>query len=89
MSLSLRDRVLFLFSKLGHTVPKPPVIYYDNMGATSPSVNLVFHSIMKHIALAYHFVPDNAGLLELPMNQPMIKVAYDQLRARVKRSQKR
>ncbi|KAL8129115.1 LOW QUALITY PROTEIN: hypothetical protein V2J09_018270 [Rumex salicifolius] len=59
MSLSLRDRVKRMFSKLGHTVPEPPVIYCDNMGATSPSVNLVFHSIMKHIALAYHFVPDN------------------------------
>ena len=36
-----------------------PVIYCDNLGATHLSANHVFHSRMKHIALAYHSVREN------------------------------
>ncbi|WVY91841.1 hypothetical protein V8G54_037355 [Vigna mungo] len=36
-----------------------PVIYCDNLGATTLSANPVCHSRMKHIALAYHFVREN------------------------------
>ncbi|PON54728.1 hypothetical protein TorRG33x02_301590, partial [Trema orientale] len=35
------------------------MIYYDNIGATYLSVNPVFHSKMKHIAIDYHFVRDH------------------------------
>ena len=48
--------VLSLFNKLGYKQEKTPVVYCDNLGATSLSSNHVFHSRMKHIALAYHFV---------------------------------
>ncbi|WVY99792.1 hypothetical protein V8G54_025862 [Vigna mungo] len=51
--------VLSLFSELGHMPRTNPVIYCDNLGATTLSVNPVFHSRMKHIALAYHFVREN------------------------------
>ena len=36
-------------------------IFYDNIGATYPLVNPVFHSQMKHIVIDYHFVRDYAG----------------------------
>ena len=48
--------VMALFGELGHLQRRPPVIYCDNLGATSLSANLVFHSRMKYITLAYHFV---------------------------------
>jgi hypothetical protein len=51
--------VLSLFTELGHTPASGPVIYCDNLGATHLSANPVFHSRMKHIALAYHFVREN------------------------------
>ncbi|WVZ17419.1 hypothetical protein V8G54_010401 [Vigna mungo] len=51
--------VLSLFTELGHMPTTNPVIYCDNLSATTLSVNPVFHSRMKHIALAYHFVREN------------------------------
>ncbi|KAL8129099.1 hypothetical protein V2J09_018254 [Rumex salicifolius] len=58
-----------LYSELGHAVFEPPVIYCDNIGATSLSVNPTFHSWMKHIAFAYHFVREN-------VQKKTFKVAY-------------
>ncbi|WVY95338.1 hypothetical protein V8G54_034426 [Vigna mungo] len=51
--------VLSLFTELGHMPTTNPVIYCDNLGATTLSANPVFHSRIKHIALAYHFVREN------------------------------
>jgi len=51
--------VLSLFTELGHTPTTNPVIYCDNLGCTHLSVNPVFHSRMKHIALVYHFIREN------------------------------
>ena len=51
--------VISLFTKFGHTPTTNPVIYCDNLFATHLSDNPVFHSRMKHIALAYHFVREN------------------------------
>lgn len=48
--------VCSLLTDLGITLPQAPVIYCDNIGATYLCANPVFHSRMKHIALAYHFV---------------------------------
>ncbi|WVZ13818.1 hypothetical protein V8G54_011384 [Vigna mungo] len=46
--------VLSFFTELGHMPTTNPVIYCDNLGATTMSVNPVFHSRMKHIALHIH-----------------------------------
>jgi len=51
--------VLSLLTELGHTPKANLVIYCDNLGATHLSANPVFHSRMKHIVLAYHFVREN------------------------------
>ena len=45
-----------LLHEMGVSVPETPVIYSDNLGATYLSANPVFHSRMKHLALAFHFV---------------------------------
>ncbi|KAG7559324.1 hypothetical protein ISN45_Aa05g009200 [Arabidopsis thaliana x Arabidopsis arenosa] len=59
--------VCSLLTELGVTLPKTPVIYCDNVGATYLSANPVFHSRMKHLALDYHFIRDNvnAGALRV------------------------
>ncbi|KAL8161241.1 hypothetical protein V2J09_012730 [Rumex salicifolius] len=60
---------LFLFGELGHKQPQPPVVFYDNLGAVSVSSNPVFHSRMKHIVLAYHFVREQ-------VQRGVFRVAY-------------
>nr|GEU56492.1 uncharacterized mitochondrial protein AtMg00810-like [Tanacetum cinerariifolium] len=45
-----------LLSEIGVYLSQTPIIYCDNLGATRLSANPVFHSRMKHLALAYHFV---------------------------------
>lgn len=45
--------------------PFVPQIFYDNISATYLSVNLIFHSRMKHNAIDYHFVHDQAPSLFL------------------------
>lgn len=45
-----------LLSEMGVMLNHTPVIYCDNLGATHLSANPVFHSRMKHLALAYHFI---------------------------------
>lgn len=48
--------VASLMAELGLSSASTPTIYCDNVGATYLSANPVFHSRMKHMALAYHFV---------------------------------
>lgn len=45
-----------LLTELGISLPSSPVVFCDNVGATFLCANPVFHSRMKHIAIAYHFV---------------------------------
>ncbi|WVY94393.1 hypothetical protein V8G54_033481 [Vigna mungo] len=45
-----------LLMELHCPLPKQPTIYSDNIGATHLCVNPVFHSRMKHLAIAYHFI---------------------------------
>lgn len=51
-----------LLLELNITLPKQPDIYCDNLGATHYSTNPVFHSRMKHLALAFHFVREQVQL---------------------------
>lgn len=48
--------VCSLLSELGLKLTAAPIIYCDNVGATYLCANPVFHSIMKHIAIDYHFI---------------------------------
>nr|CAN80558.1 hypothetical protein VITISV_023041 [Vitis vinifera] len=45
-------------TELSVTLPTPPVIYCDNVGATYLCSNPVFHSSMKYVAIDYHFIRD-------------------------------
>ena len=45
-----------LLQELGVKLPRAPVIYCDNVGATYLCANPVFHSRMKHVALDYHYI---------------------------------
>lgn len=45
-----------ILTELGITLPAPPVVYCDNLGATFLCANPVFHTRMKHVALDYHFI---------------------------------
>ena len=45
-------------SRLLVPVQLPPTLFSDNLGVTYFSVNPVFHSRMKHLAIDYHFVHD-------------------------------
>ena len=47
-----------LLDELGLTLCEPPLLLYDNVGATQLSLNPVMHSRMKHIAIDLHFVYD-------------------------------
>ena len=42
-----------------------PNLFLDNLGATYLSPNPVFHSLMKHIVIDYHFVCNLVQLSEL------------------------
>lgn len=53
--------ILSLFSELGIPIPMAPTLFCDNIGATQLSLNPVFHSCMKHIAIDLHFVRDLVG----------------------------
>ncbi|PON54479.1 hypothetical protein TorRG33x02_302620 [Trema orientale] len=48
-----------LVSELHISLKGSPMNYCDNIGAAYISVNLIFHSKMKHIANNYHFVRDH------------------------------
>ena len=45
----------FILELIVH-IQQPLSIYRDSLGATSYSANIVFHSRMKHQALAFYFV---------------------------------
>jgi hypothetical protein len=50
--------ILSLFTEIKFSLPQPPLLFYDNLGATNLSFNPVQHSRMKHIQIDLHFVRD-------------------------------
>ncbi|KAJ9542535.1 hypothetical protein OSB04_029041 [Centaurea solstitialis] len=43
------------------SIPRSPLLYCDNTGATYLCANPVYHSRMKHVALDYHFVREKVA----------------------------
>ena len=58
-----------LFHELGISLPSPPHVYCDNVGATYLCSNPVFHSRMKHISIDFHFVRDQ-------VNKKLLRVSH-------------
>ncbi len=50
--------LLSIFQEMKFTLPQPPTLLCDNLGATHLSFKLVQHSRMKHIQIDIHFVRD-------------------------------
>lgn len=85
-----------LLMELGITLPQPPVIYCDNVGATNLCSNPVFHSRMKHVALDYHFIREQvlSGLLRVShvsatdqladaLTKPLARQQFDILKVKI------
>ncbi|WVZ05185.1 hypothetical protein V8G54_018531 [Vigna mungo] len=71
--------VLSLFTELGHMPTTNPVIYCDNLGVTTLSVNPVFHSQMKHKGKFWvSFVSTNDQLADI-LTQPLLHPRFDSL----------
>uniref|UniRef100_A0A2N9I804 Reverse transcriptase Ty1/copia-type domain-containing protein n=1 Tax=Fagus sylvatica TaxID=28930 RepID=A0A2N9I804_FAGSY len=47
-----------LLSKLGILPSTPPILWYDNIGATYLAANPIFHARTKHIEIDVHYVRD-------------------------------
>lgn len=50
-----------LLHKLGVSL-STPVIYYNNLSVTHLSANPIFHSKMKHLAIAFYFIREQVQL---------------------------
>ena len=51
-----------------------PTIWYDNLGATYLSVNLIFHACTKHVEVDYHFVRDRVAKKEIQIHLSLLMI---------------
>lgn len=50
-----------LLAELGFSLEQSPTFWYDNLGATYLSANLIFHARAKHIEIDFHFVRERTS----------------------------
>lgn len=73
-----------------------PVIYCDNLGATHLSANPVFHSRMKHLALAFYFIREqvqagNLRVVHVPtgdqladaLTKPLARTKFEMMMSKI------
>lgn len=54
-----------LLKELGVHQPRPPILWYDNLGATYLTANLDFHAHKKHIVVDFHFMGEKVAMSAL------------------------
>ena len=82
-------RIKSLLDELGLTLHEPPLILYDNIGATQLSLNPVMHSMMKHIIEFVHHgklcvshVHTDGQLADL-LTKPLTRSRFNLLRGKI------
>ncbi|XP_019168921.1 PREDICTED: uncharacterized protein LOC109164829 [Ipomoea nil] len=60
--------VLSLLREIGVTGISIPKLWCDNLGATYPCANPIFHARTKHVEIDYHFVRDRVAKEEIQVD---------------------
>jgi histone deacetylase 1/2 len=62
-----------LLRELGISLPRPPSLWCDNIGATYLTANPVFHRRMKHVEVDYHFARERVAMKQLEVRSISLK----------------